>query len=164
MVVFEGPQITWQLTPDWLSSTETRGNAWLKSWKKHLSEWAHCHNKAIGCIHSTKTWRAQNLQPSSKFDNSKPKLKSDMSSRYISWLNVSLFGVGDCGFLKKEFKTYVMALTSLHKSPIFFSVFTPYVQVLGAYCTVLCTRYSWLETRHFPWRPNSLCSRLTVIQ
>jgi hypothetical protein len=50
-------------------------NPRIRSWKTHSSEWARFH-KAIGGIYLTKKWRTETLQPRSKFDNFKPRLKS----------------------------------------------------------------------------------------
>jgi hypothetical protein len=61
--------------PDSLPSSETRVNGGIRSWKKHLSEWAPCH-KAIGGIYFTKKWKAETLQPGLEFDNAKPRPKS----------------------------------------------------------------------------------------
>jgi hypothetical protein len=43
MVVFRCPWVAWQSqTPDSLSSSETGVNPGMRSWRKHLSEWAGC--------------------------------------------------------------------------------------------------------------------------
>jgi hypothetical protein len=107
---------TWQFTgvrsvkisnPDIPSSTETGVNSEIRSWKKHLFEWARCQ-KAIDGIYFTKKWRAENLQHGLEFDNFKPRLKSGIF-KCISWLNGSCFGGYDRGFLNEWVKTYQMA-------------------------------------------------------
>jgi hypothetical protein len=71
-----------------------------KKLKKIVSEWARCQ-KAIGGIYFTKKWRAETQQSCSEFDNFKPWLKSSIF-KCISWLNGSVFGGDDRGFLKVE--------------------------------------------------------------
>jgi hypothetical protein len=71
--------------PDSLSSSETGVNPSIRSWKKHLSEWARCQ-KAICSIYFTKKWRADTLPPGLEFDSFKPWLKSGIF-KCISWLN-----------------------------------------------------------------------------
>ncbi len=75
--------------PDSLCSCATGVNLGIRSWKKHLSEWARCQ-KAIGGIYFTKQWRAETLQPGLEFDNFIPWLESCMF-KCISWLNGSVF-------------------------------------------------------------------------
>ncbi len=66
----------------------------LRSWKKHLSDWARCQ-RAIGGIHFTIEWRAETLQCSLEFGNFKPRLESCIF-KCIFWLNNSpLRGGGD---------------------------------------------------------------------
>ncbi len=73
-----------------LSSSETGVNPGIRSWEKHLSDWARCQ-KASGDIYFTKKWRAETLQPGLEFGNFKPRLKSCIFE-CISWLNGSFFG------------------------------------------------------------------------
>jgi hypothetical protein len=81
---------------DLLSSIETGVDSRIRSWKKHLSQWAQCQ-KAIGGIYFTKKWRAETLRPGLEFDNFKPRLKSGIF-KCISWLDGSLFGGWWLGF------------------------------------------------------------------
>ncbi len=95
--------------PDSLSSSETGVNPGTRCWRKFLSEWARCQ-KAIGGIYFTKKWRAKILQPGSKFDNFKPRLKSSTfktSNASPSW-TVRFFEGDDLGFLEEGVKTYLM--------------------------------------------------------
>ncbi len=75
--------------PGWLSSSETRINLGIRSWKKHLSEWARCQ-KAIGGIYFTKKWRTETLQPGLEFATFKPRLKRGIF-KCVSCLNGSFF-------------------------------------------------------------------------
>jgi hypothetical protein len=86
--------------PASLSSSETGLNPGIRSWKKHLSEWAQWQ-KAICGIYFTKKWRTETLQPGLAFDNFKPQLKSSIF-KCISWLNGSFLGGDDLGFWKTE--------------------------------------------------------------
>ncbi len=86
--------------PDSLSSSETRVYPGIRSWKKHLSDWAR-RQKAVGGVYFTKKWRAETLQPGSEFDNFKPWLKSG-NFKYISWLNGLFFGRGWSRFSERE--------------------------------------------------------------
>jgi hypothetical protein len=63
--------------------------------------------------------------------NFKPWLKSSIF-KYISWLNGSLFGDADRGFLKEGVKIYLLAPLSPLNSPTLFSVFISIV-----YCFTL---------------------------
>jgi hypothetical protein len=105
-------------TSDLLSSSGTGVNRGIRSWKKHLSEWARCQ-KAISGIYFTNKWRAETLQPGLEFDKFKPRLLSGIF-KCISWLNGSFLG-DDRGFLKEGVKTYQMATMSpLNLSSLFF--------------------------------------------
>jgi hypothetical protein len=86
--------------PNLLSSSDTGVDPGIRSWKKHLSEWARCQ-KAIGGIYFTKKWRAETLQTGFEFDNFKSRLKSWIF-KGISWLNGSFLGVMIRVFWKKE--------------------------------------------------------------
>jgi hypothetical protein len=108
--------------PDLLSSSETGVNSGIRSWKKHLSDWARCQ-KAIGGIYFTKKWRAETLQRGLEFDNFKPRLKSGIF-KCISWLNGSSLGGNDLGFLKEGVKTYQMAPMSPLNSQLFLCLHT----------------------------------------
>ncbi len=70
---------------DLFSSSSTGVNPGIRSWRKHLPDWARCQ-KAIGGICFTKKWRAEILQPDLEFDNFKPWLESSIF-KCISWLN-----------------------------------------------------------------------------
>ncbi len=74
---------------DLLSSSETMVISEIRSWKKHLFEWARCQ-EAIGGSYFTKKWRSETLQPGLEFDNFKPRLKSSIF-KCISLLNGSFF-------------------------------------------------------------------------
>ncbi len=74
---------------DLLSNSEAAIKSGIRSWKKHLSDWAGCQ-KAIGGIYFPKKWRAETLQPGLECDNFKPRLESGIFKR-ISWLNGSFF-------------------------------------------------------------------------
>ncbi len=78
--------------PDSLSSSETRVNTWIRSWRKHLSECARCQ-KAVGGVYFTKKQRAVTLQPCLEFDNLKPRLKRGIFN-CISWLAERLVFLG----------------------------------------------------------------------
>jgi hypothetical protein len=93
--------------PHLLSSSETGVNPGIRSWKKHLSEWARCQ-KATGGIYFTKKWWAETLQPGLEFDNFKPRLKSGTvsSNASLGW-TFRFFGGDDLGFLKEGVKTYL---------------------------------------------------------
>jgi hypothetical protein len=71
--------------PDSLSSSETGVDPEIRSWKKHLSDWAQCQG-AIGGIYFTKTQRAGTRQHGLEFENFKPRLKSSIFN-CIPWLN-----------------------------------------------------------------------------
>ncbi len=86
--------------PNLLSSSETGVNPGLRSWKKHLSDWARCQ-KAVGGIYLTKKRRAETLQPGSEFDNFKPRLKSVSSNVSHGW-TVRFPGVMIGVFWKRE--------------------------------------------------------------
>ncbi len=60
--------------PNSLSSSETGVNLGIKSWWRHLSEWAQ-RQEAIGDIYFTKKWRAETLKPRLEFGSFKPRLK-----------------------------------------------------------------------------------------
>jgi hypothetical protein len=75
--------------PDSLSSSETGDSPGIRSWKKHLSEWARCQ-KAMGGIYFTQKLRAQTLQHGSEFDNVKARLDNGIFKE-ISWLSGSVF-------------------------------------------------------------------------
>jgi hypothetical protein len=132
---------------DLLSSTGTRVNAGIKSWKKHLSEWALCQ-KAIGGIHSTKKWRPETLQPGLEFDNLKPRLKSGIF-KCISWLNGSFLGGDHQGFLKEEVKTNLMASKNQSNSHLltrqYFSVFIFIVHEHWNQTSYRKTLFSWIK-------------------
>ncbi len=85
--------------PDLLSSSETRINHGMRSWKNHLSEWARCQKASDG-IYFTKKRRAETLQPGLDFDNFKPWLKSGIF-KCISWLNGSFFRGWWSGFSER---------------------------------------------------------------
>jgi hypothetical protein len=104
--------------PGSLPNSETRDNSGIRSWRKHLSEWARCH-KATGGIYFTKKWRAETLQRGLEFENFKLRLKSGII-KCISWLNDLFFGGYDRGFLKEDVKAYLMAGMSPLNSPTFF--------------------------------------------
>jgi hypothetical protein len=104
--------------PNSLSRSETGVNPGMRSWKKHLSEWARCE-KAIGGFYFTKKWRAETLQPGLEFDNFKPRLKS-VVFKCISLLNGSFLRVMIGVFWKSEVKTFVMVPMSPLTSPTFF--------------------------------------------
>jgi hypothetical protein len=91
------------LNPDLLSSSETGINPGIRSWKKHLSEWARCQ-KAVGGIYFTKKWRAETPQPGLEFDNFKPRLRSGIF-KCISWLNSLFLGAMNGVFWKRESRT-----------------------------------------------------------
>jgi hypothetical protein len=119
MVDFWFLWIAWQFqTPICFPAVKTGVNPGIRSWKKHLSDWAWCQ-KAIGGIYFTKKWRAETLQPGLEFDNFKPRLKSSIF-KCISWMNSSFFGGDDRGFLKEEVNTNLMASMSPLNSPTFF--------------------------------------------
>jgi hypothetical protein len=86
-------------------NSETRVNTGLRSWEKHLSEWARCL-KAIGGIYFIKKWRANTLQPGLEFDNFKPRLKSSI------FKCISPRG-DDHSFPKEEVKIYLLMASSL---------------------------------------------------
>ncbi len=105
------------LIPDSLWSRETMVYFGIKSWKKHLSDWARCQ-KAVGGIYFTNKWRAETLQPGLGFHNFKPRLQSSIF-KCISWLNGSFFGGDDWGISKEGVKTYLMAPMSPLNKPTF---------------------------------------------
>ncbi len=118
--------------PDLLSSSETGVNPGIRSWKKHLSEWAQCQ-KAIGGIYFTKKWRAGTLQPGLEFDNFKPRLKSGIF-KCISWLNGSSFegwwsGLSERGSQDLSNGTNVASLLDNLLS-VFTSIVFGYVEIL----------------------------------
>jgi hypothetical protein len=100
---------------DLLSNSETGVNPGIRSWKKHLSDWARCQ-EAIGGIYFTKKWRAETIQPGLEFDNFKPWLNSGIF-KCISWLNVSFLGGDNRSFPKEEVETYQIAPMSHLNSP-----------------------------------------------
>jgi hypothetical protein len=102
-----------------LSSSETGVNPGIRSWKKHLFEWARCQKAAIGGIYIATKWRAETLQRSLEFDNFKPRHERGIF-KWICRLNDSFFEGDDRGILKGGVKTYLMAPTSPLNSPTIF--------------------------------------------
>jgi hypothetical protein len=84
--------------PDLLSSCETGVNSGMRSWKKHLSEWALCQ-KAIGGICFKEKRKAGTLQSGSECNNFKPRLKTISSIASPSWMD--LFWGWWCGFSER---------------------------------------------------------------
>ncbi len=58
-------------------------------------------------IYFTEKWRGETLHPGLEFDSFKSRFVSGIFKR-ISWLNSSIFGGDDGGFLKEGVKTYQM--------------------------------------------------------
>jgi hypothetical protein len=108
--------------PNLLSSSETGVNPGIRSWKKHLSDWARCQ-KASGGIYSTKKRRPETLQPGLEFDNFKPRLESCIF-KCISWLNGSFFGGWWSRFSERGSQDLSNGTNSPLNPPIFFCVFT----------------------------------------
>ncbi len=92
--------------PDLISSSETRVNPGIRSWRKHISEWARLLDVRKPLVESIsqKKWRAETLQPGLEFDNFKPRLESGIF-KCISWINGSFLGGDNRGFLKEGVNT-----------------------------------------------------------
>jgi hypothetical protein len=105
----------------------------IRSWKKHLSDWAQ-FQEAIGGIYFTKKWRAETLQPGLEVDNFKPRFKSSIF-KSISWLNGSFSGGDDRGFLKEGVRTCLVAPMSPLNS-LTFNCFCLHIYSLWVFITV----------------------------
>jgi hypothetical protein len=99
-LVFATSRVAWQFQTDLLSSIETGANFAIRSWKKHLSDWAQSQ-KAVGGIFFTKKWRVkwsevewseETVKPGLEFDNFKPGLKAVSSNASPGW-TVRFWGV-----------------------------------------------------------------------
>jgi hypothetical protein len=106
----------------------------IRSWKKHLSEWAWCQKAISGGTYFSKKWKAETLQPGLELDNFKPRLKSDIF-KCISWLNGLLFRGDDQGFLKVGVMTYLRAPMSPVNSPTFFFLSSHLQSMVGCEST-----------------------------
>ncbi len=104
MLVFWCAGVAWQYQTPIRFPAVKRGL--ILEWEadRSLSEWSWCR-KAIGGIYFTRKWPAETLQPVLKFDNIKLRLDSGIF-KYICWLNGSVFGGDDRGFLKESRPIY----------------------------------------------------------
>ncbi len=139
--------------PDAISSSETGVNPGIRSWKKHLYDWAQCQ-KAIGSIYCTKKWRAEILQPGLEFDNFKPWLKSGIF-KCISWLNSS-FVLGWWSEFSERGSEDLCNGTNVafYNPPIYFSVllFTSIVYGSSVYTAREYTAAFGMEKKRDPSR------------
>ncbi len=83
MVVFRCPHVAWHSGNS--KPRLTGVNPEMRSWEKHLPEWAWSL-KAIDGIYFTKNGRAETIQRGLEFDNFEPRLENGIL-KCISWLN-----------------------------------------------------------------------------
>jgi hypothetical protein len=102
---------------NYLSSSETRVNASLKTWKSHLSQSNWCQ-ESIGGICFLNKWRAASLRPLS-FLNQRSNAGFSNAS---PGLTVRFLGGEHRGFLNERVKIYRMAPMSPLNSPTFFFI------------------------------------------
>ncbi len=106
-----------------LSSSETRVNPGIRSWKStYQNELDDRKPLVVSISQRSEELRLHNLA-GLEFDNFKPRLERDIF-KCISWLNGSFFGGRDWGFLGERVKTYSTASMSPPTSPTFFCLQT----------------------------------------
>ncbi len=116
--------------PNSLSSSETGVNPGIRSWKKHLSEWARSQ-EAIDGIYFTKKWWAKTIQSGLEFDNFEHFFKTVSSNASSGW-TVRFFGVDDWCYWKRESRPIYWHQCRLLTRQHFISVFASIVNgVLG---------------------------------
>jgi hypothetical protein len=103
------------LNPRSFSSSETMVNPGIRSWKRHLSEWAR-RQKAVGDIYLKNKWRAQTLQPWFRIWHFQiPAWKRCLQMHFLA-VRFVFWGPWSW-FLKQGVKIYLMAPLSPVNSP-----------------------------------------------